>query len=64
MLALSANIVPTISGYLYRPLYNATISTFPSGIFLTASSTFFLCTVLNFVIYTQRKQFLLNKSCK
>ena len=64
MLALSATIMPTVSGYLLRLLYNATISTFPGSIYLTSSSTYVVCTLLNFFIYTQRKQFRLNKNCK
>ncbi len=64
VLALSATIMPTVSGYLLRLLYNATISTFPGSIYLTSSSTYVVCTLLNFFIYTQRKQFRLNKNCK
>ena len=62
--AVLAAVMPIISNPVFRGLYNATIETFPAAFIFLAASIVGLCTLLNFLIFTQRHRLLVNRKGK
>ncbi len=60
VIAVGSAVMPTVSGNIFRSLYNATIDAFPGSFWLLAASVSVVCVYMNFGIYTQRREFKKN----
>ena len=59
--AISIGLVPLISNFVFRQLYNATLTHFPGAEIVLAACCLCLTAILNFYLYTQRDRMLMEE---